>query len=650
MQTSLNAVQKKSPVFYRDDIDGLRAIAVVSVMLYHFIIGPFTGGFVGVDIFFVISGYLITSGIVKQAEAGKFNFPEFYVRRARRLFPALLFTILLTYIAAFFLFSPVDFANMSGSTVFALTGLSNIFFWMESDYFDLASIVKPLLHTWSLSVELQFYLVWPAILLFIIKYGKKITGLGVILVTGAGLISAIYALKHDATGAFYLTQYRFHEFSIGGIVFLVGRSKLVSMKYYMPNLFFIVGSAMVFYSIFSFTSHTHFPGSNALIPVVGAALMILSGDKSKLSKILSIRPVSYVGEISYSLYLIHWPLFVFAQYIMIRDLSDFERSALVMVTFASAILMHRFIEKPFRDTKIYPMTGPAFSLACACIAMSIMLPASSSWANRGWVWRLPEQVRQINNFDLKALENYVWDKQVKLASEKQFSNNGKEKLLIIGDSQSADIVNILNESRMIDKYDIVARTVSYECGAPYVSKEKRGKYWGYENQVIINSPQLIPSCEKQMDSAIDANLLSQADKIFISMKWESYSTSKIQEAINKISSLTSAKIYIFGNKTLSKSSIDLVNAFGRVNGVDKYASEFRNPSSDDINKQISLIKGATFVDMMNIICPEKDSCHVLTKELKPVFFDPAHLTREGAIFLSADFSGLLSKLTINKLN
>lgn len=155
--------------YYRPDIDGLRAIAVIFVILYHFNVGLFSGGFVGVDIFFVISGYLITKGILEKQHEGAFEFSDFYFRRVRRLIPALLATIVVSYIAAYILFSPADFKQMSGSTVYAISGLSNLFFWMESGYFDTSSIVKPLLHTWSLSVEIQFYIIWP----FFVVFNKK---------------------------------------------------------------------------------------------------------------------------------------------------------------------------------------------------------------------------------------------------------------------------------------------------------------------------------------------------------------------------------------------------------------------------------------------------------------------------------------------
>ena len=175
---------------YRRDIDGLRAIAVLSVFFYHLGVSPFSGGFVGVDIFFVISGFLITRLIVDQKTSGKFTFAEFYIRRVRRLFPALAFTIAATLAAGVYFFSTVDLARIGSSAIAAILSLSNIYFWQQAGYFDAASIVKPLLHTWSLSVEEQFYLVWPAMLVILLgRFSRRVTLVAIVLIGLASLLA-----------------------------------------------------------------------------------------------------------------------------------------------------------------------------------------------------------------------------------------------------------------------------------------------------------------------------------------------------------------------------------------------------------------------------------------------------------------------------
>ncbi|WP_409075718.1 acyltransferase family protein [Pantoea sp. C3] len=627
---------------YRGDIDGLRAIAVISVMLYHFAVWPFTGGFVGVDVFFVISGYLITGGILKDDSHHKFSFSDFYIRRARRLFPALLSTIAISYIVAFLVFSPIDFEKMSGSTVFALFGISNIFFWMSADYFDSASILKPLLHTWSLSVELQFYLIWPALLLILARFGKGAVSVGALAITCAGFALSIYAINNDSTGAYYLTQYRFYEFIAGGLVFLFRRSQLFNKIDRAHTFLFTAGIALVSYPIFAYSANTIFPGVNALTPVLGAMLIILSGDKTLMAKALFLRPVSYIGEISYSLYLIHWPVMVFAQYILVKEFSGSSGLLLTLFSFAIAVPMHRFIEKPLRNPNTFRVSGPAFCLACSCAAMVVMVPSARSWADKGWVWRLPQQIQNVNDFDKHQAERYVWSNQESLAKKKDFDNNGKTRLLILGDSQSADIINMLTESGVIEKYDVVARTILYKCGAPYIKVAERPEYWSKENKQIMQFPHIAKICDKQMDDLLLEGILDKADKIFIAMKWEPYSLSKIQYSIDEISRKTKAKIYLFGNKVLSQSSVDLINSFGRLSGVETYATKFRNRESDRINNSIMKVSGVTYVNMMSLTCPSADSCHVLTDDLQPIFFDAAHLTKSGAKFLGSSLPSVIA--------
>lgn len=640
----VTGVEKLKPVkAYRGDIDGLRAIAVLSVMLYHFSVWPFTGGFVGVDVFFVISGYLITGGILKDDSHHSFSYSDFYVRRARRLFPALLSTVLFSYAVAFYAFSPFDFEKMSASTVFALSGLSNFYFWMSADYFDSASILKPLLHTWSLSVELQFYLLWPLILISLARFGRLTVAVGATTVTLLGFILSLYAIKHDSTGAYYLTQYRFWEFAAGGLVFLFRRSEISNYTVRIHSLIFVAGLALVISPVFLYSVNTTFPGVNAVMPVVGSMMVILSGDKSRVGHLLALKPINYIGEISYSLYLVHWPLVVFAQYILVKEFSGISGLLLLIASLVLAIPMHRFIEKPLRHPKAFNLSGPAFCLACSCFAIVIMVPSASSWADKGWVWRLPEQIQKINSLDVPSMQKYVASTENILKSRQDFAYNGKPKLLIIGDSQSADISNILKENGFLDEFDAITRSVNTRCRAIFVNKNEREKYWKEENGGTIALPQFIPMCDEQMDKATDPHILKEADVIFIAMKWRDESLPKMKEAISLIKKYSTAKVFLFGNKNLVKSSIDLVNSFGRLNGISEFGAKNRDTSSEIINKKLSNGAGYIFVDMMKVVCPKQNSCEVVTDKFEPIFFDQVHLTREGAIFLGSNFKQVLAQ-------
>ena len=267
---------------YRADIDGLRALAVVAVIFYHFGIFGFSGGFVGVDVFFVISGYLITKWIVSSCHKKSFCFLEFYSRRARRLFPALLATIIATYWTAFFIFPPRDFEQMSASTLFSLMGVSNIYFWLNSNYFDNFSSLKPLLHTWSLSVELQFYLVWPFVLVFLLRKIKELLVPVVALASVGSLISVFY-FSHDSSGAFFLMPFRINEFFFGAIVVFLERVRVTRA---LQNLIYCLGLFLILCSVFFYDSKgTSFPGVAVFAPVIGSALMILGGAERFFSQV-----------------------------------------------------------------------------------------------------------------------------------------------------------------------------------------------------------------------------------------------------------------------------------------------------------------------------------------------------------------------------
>lgn len=291
---------------YRADIDGLRAIAVLVVIFFHAGIPGFSGGFVGVDVFFVISGFLITSIIVNEIDEGKFSIARFYERRIRRIFPALFPVIVFTVVAGAFLYDFVSFKELGKSIVATTLFSSNIHFWHQAGYFDTESIRKPLLHTWSLAVEEQFYIVFPLLLLAINRFGKKLylpwlLGIGLL-----SLFASIYGIYSNPSVTFYMVPTRAWELLAGSILALQRIPLLKSNSY--RNLFSVTGFGLICYSVVCYTEATLFPGANALAPVIGASLIIYSGMEggaSTVKKFLSVKPLVSIGLISYSLYLWH---------------------------------------------------------------------------------------------------------------------------------------------------------------------------------------------------------------------------------------------------------------------------------------------------------------------------------------------------------
>jgi len=633
---SSTALQLKN---YRPDIDGLRAIAVISVILYHFKVDLFSGGFVGVDIFFVISGYLITKGILEKKHEGKFEFSDFYFRRIRRLIPALLATIVASYIAAYILFSPADFKQMSGSTVYALSGLSNFFFWMESGYFDTSSIVKPLLHTWSLSVEIQFYIIWPVLLCFITKATNR-KFIATLFLTVIGAVAAVLYLNKDSSGAFFLAPFRIHEFLFGAIIVLVERFKIYKHLYDAAYFF---GLALVVYSVTFFDiKTTTFPGLAAMVPAAGASLMIYGGANTKFTLPLSSTLATKIGEISYSLYLVHWPLLVFTSYIFLDKISAIGTIGLFASTFVFALGLYTLIEKPFRSSAKSTLSGPEFGLATLSCTAIVMIISASSWAMDGWDWRLPNSIRNITKINHDDLDKYVWKRQDAFNLKEAFDlSSKKEKILVIGDSQAADLVNMLAEGGHTTESDIVARSLFTNCSTFYVDSIDEKDFFTKVNTMTIQSPELIEPCKVQMARVLDTKLLDNVDRIYIAFRWNPEAIDYNVKAIEKIASMTKAKVYVFGRKNLSKSSIEIVTALGRTSGISHFAARFKDEQTKSLNEKLAGIKNITFVDLMQITCPNNTSCAVLSPKDRPLFFDPSHLTKDGAQYFGGAIVSLI---------
>jgi peptidoglycan/LPS O-acetylase OafA/YrhL len=338
---------------HQPHIDGLRAYAVLAVVFYHFDQPAFSGGYVGVDVFFVISGYLITGLILGEiAETGQFGFRHFYARRVRRLFPALLVTLFISLICAMALFSPAQIQRFGYSLAASAMSVSNLYFWSEAGYFDVSSTLKPLLHTWSLAVEEQFYLLWPALLWIMARNRSRRASAYMLIALGlAGLgLNALWITgEFDAKSAstiFYLTPFRIHEFVIGGLgIFL---APFFKYRRWLQNIGMATGLGLMIWAVVTFNDATVFPGAVSLIPCIGALLVILSGGSPLLGWLLTNRLAVGCGLISYSIYLLHWPILVFYQYYTFRAPSQIEYAQLFLLTIGLSYLMYRFVENRFR--------------------------------------------------------------------------------------------------------------------------------------------------------------------------------------------------------------------------------------------------------------------------------------------------------------
>lgn len=356
---------------YRADIDGLRAVAVLIVVFNHAGLSVFSGGYIGVDIFFVISGFLITTIIAREIQENEFTLAKFYERRIRRILPALAVTVIFTLAASALLYDSGRFKSFAKSLFATMLFYSNINFWGEAGYFDAPSLLKPLLHTWSLAVEEQFYIVYPLFMYAVYRWARKYVKHALVWV---GLLSfgfAVYAVgAGNANSAFYLAHLRAWELLVGGLLAL---NLIPAVKDGRINAALgWVGAAMIAVPIFLYTDQTSFPGLSAAPPVFGTALVMYSSmtRMSPVGRVLSVSPMVFIGQISYSLYLWHWPLVIFVKYYLIRPLSGLEILLLLVVILGISALSWRLVETPFRSRR-FLSTRQIFAFGLGTMAIII---------------------------------------------------------------------------------------------------------------------------------------------------------------------------------------------------------------------------------------------------------------------------------------
>lgn len=371
---------------YRADIDGLRAVAVVPVVLYHAHVSIFSGGFTGVDIFFVISGFLITSIIASEIAADKFSIVNFYERRIRRIFPALFAVLFVSCLLAIWLLLPSQFEIFGKSVAATALFASNILFWTETGYFAAPASANPLLHTWSLAVEEQFYLVFPILLLCIHRWFGGRWILWLVLLTIGSFALSLWGVINKPSATFYLAPTRAWELLIGSLLAL-GAFPTLRNRFVMEGLA-LLGMGLIAWGVFGLSAGDPFPGFNALFPCVGTALVIYAGQGSPtvVSKVLGSRGPVFIGLISYSLYLWHWPLLVFGQIWAVYELTTAQTTVIVAASFLAAYISWKYIEAPFRKKdavfKRLGLFAAAGTLTVLCIAFGVHAAASKGWPQR----------------------------------------------------------------------------------------------------------------------------------------------------------------------------------------------------------------------------------------------------------------------------
>jgi peptidoglycan/LPS O-acetylase OafA/YrhL len=395
---------------YRPDIDGLRAVAVLSVVAFHLGWGRMAGGFVGVDIFFVISGYLISAIVFSEVATSSFSILSFYERRIRRIFPALFGMLIVFSLVASFYLLPNELVDYAKSLLAAATSCSNFYFWKHSGYFD-SPTSNPLLHTWSLAVEEQFYILFPIFLVLIRRFFPERLRIGVVILFVASLLASAFMVHFDPTTAFYMPYTRAWELLLGTILSLGMFPRLDSLL--QRNVVALAGMGLIFYSILTYNPHTLFPGLTAVPPCLGSMLIIGAGEcgGSVVGSVLSWRPFVFIGLISYSLYLWHWPVIIVHELGLSMNIQDllparyasklagfrFDLYLELAVSFVLAILSWRFVERPFRSRPLRVGRRPLFAMCAVTVALLVVFSGVVISAG-GFSGRFPAQSVKIASF------------------------------------------------------------------------------------------------------------------------------------------------------------------------------------------------------------------------------------------------------------
>lgn len=600
----------------------------------------FTGGYVGVDVFFVISGFLITQLLSSEIEKnGKVDFSSFYLRRVRRLLPAFTFTLACSSLFAVWLLSPAELINYGAKLLHASLSVSNIFFYTQSGYFDAESSLSPLLHTWSLGVEEQFYVIWPIILLLV----SRKEWFPPILTILIGLVSLYFAQlwveSHNAA-VFFLTPFRIFEFCIGASLVWLKSNEFFNLNIHMEFLL-LIGLSVIVYSVFGYSERTLFPGLGALTPCIGAALCIYSGGAKFTGIILRNKIFVGIGLISYSLYLAHWPLIVFyKQHMFNIEMSKLASGMLVVISFVVAIFMYFAIEKPFRKKQ---RENGQFIFACVALTLLLSYIGASMWATGGWEWRKWVSSGSISPEAVKAGKELRFQTRQRICQMKGWEAcnelvPGKINALVMGDSHAVDALNAFE--KIYPNHNFSMSTLE---GCP--------PHLDIREITSASHPDRL-SCLKLNDSRFDIGYLKKFDYIVINVLFEWYKPEHLYEYLKFLKSSGIQKVIVMGDYlTLKKEMHELLNQYGYSQS--KIAQWVDEPLFDESALE-SLVRsfGYLFLSKRAEFC-NKSSCEFFDSNRVPFTYDKHHLSYKFSVRIALSKKAELShylELNQSKVN
>jgi peptidoglycan/LPS O-acetylase OafA/YrhL len=612
---------QSSPVKYRADVDGLRAIAVLAVIAFHLGSYRFHGGFVGVDVFFVISGFLICSLIFSDLEAGKFSLARFYERRIRRILPALLVVLAVTTIAAAFILMPPRFEDYAESLAAAALSFSNFFFWQTAGYFDAPAETKPLLHTWSLAVEEQFYLVFPLLLAALHRFRKPIVIAVLAVIALVSLTVSAYGAFADPTGTFYLPFRRAWELLLGALIALGAAPVLRGVWAHVVGL---AGVALIGASVFLFDQQTPFPGLAALAPCLGAAFVIAAGRAGEgiVAKALAFPPIVLIGLMSYSLYLWHWPIIVlFREETLQVSLTHIQQAEILALCFGLALLSWLFVERPLRHVRASQRV--VFGAAGAGTAV-IVAAAVAIIVTDGLPQRVPENVARLASFSVDEgyeryrtgvcfLDSHHSDAPFD-AAQCLRRNRGERSIMLLGDSHAAHFWSTL--ARQMPDVDILQATAS-GC-RPTVGHEQGAA-----------------RCRQLMDFVYGDYLAhNPVDLVVISAAWSASDSEAVAETVDWARA-HDVPLVVLGPSAAYDAPLPVLLAHELQSQDPDFASGHRMTdiaTADRALAEATTAHGGHYVSTYDIMCPD-GPCREFVGDGVPIQYDGDHFTEEGALFM-----------------
>jgi peptidoglycan/LPS O-acetylase OafA/YrhL len=635
----MEASNRNAVLKYRPDIDGLRAVAILSVLAFHLLPTSVSGGFVGVDVFFVISGYLISVIVFSEIATCRFSVLAFYERRVRRIFPALFgMLISVSTLISFFLL-PNEFIDYAKSVIAAAASSSNLYFWQHSGYFD-SPTSNPLLHTWSLAVEEQFYILFPIFLLITRRFFAQRLKHGVVILLFASLAASVATLHYNVTTAFYMPYTRTWELLMGTVISLglFPRLRLESVR----NGVTLLGIGMIGYAVLRYSSQTPFPGLAAVVPCVGSALIIGAGESGStlVGKALSWRPMVFIGLISYSLYLWHWPVIVlnglglsvnFSAVVPHRWafllLSQTSNKAMeLLVSFVLAILSWRFVERPFRSYPRRIERRPLFALSAAVMVVLLLSSGVVIYAS-GFPGRFPRRAVQVASFlsppgasNLGQLGDCVITEGNRATvfddSHCLQRAPGKETYLLLGDSHAGSLWDGLKTSLPGSNVPLAA-------------------VWGCRPSI---HPEGSPLCKQMMDFIFQKYLPSHAIQwLLLEARWYSKDLNEVGEIV------TSAKaqgvmVIVFGPVAEYDAPLPRLLAYSIAWNKPNLAQQHRVAYSPVMDAQMRNLAEdrwhVFYVSLYQATC-ESDRCLEYADEKNgiPLLNDADHLSEDGSRLL-----------------